>query len=148
MRAVVQRVTSASVSVDNVTIASISNGLMVLIGITHSDSEKDICWMSDKLLGLRLFPDTDGKMNRSVMECNGELLLVSQFTLYGDCKKGKRPSFIDAAKSENAEPLFNKFVTEMTAHYPKIQTGKFGSNMAVTLVNDGPVTLILESTRN
>lgn len=145
MRCIVQRVSQAAVAVDGVEIASIKTGVLVLVGITHSDTIKDCQWMAEKLVGLRLFPDADGKMNRSVSDCNYNLLLVSQFTLYGDCKKGKRPSFIEAAKSEMAEPLFGTFVSTIKALYPHIQTGQFGADMAVSLVNDGPVTLIIES---
>jgi D-tyrosyl-tRNA(Tyr) deacylase len=145
MRCVIQRVTEASVTVDGKIIASIQRGLVVLVGITHSDTEKDGHWMADKLLGLRIFSDADGKMNLSLLECGFELLVVSQFTLYGDCKKGKRPSFIEAAKGEVAEPLFDHFIQHLKGIYPKVQIGQFGADMAVSLVNDGPVTLIVES---
>lgn len=150
MKLVVQRVTEASVTVDGTTVGSITHGLCALVGITHTDTHAQCRWMADKLLSLRVFADDVGKMNRSLRETGGGILLVSQFTLYGDLSKGTRPSYIDAARPEHAEPLFALFVElvqERAAENQlpiQVATGVFGTMMRVRLVNDGPVTLILE----
>lgn len=148
MRIVVQRVSRASVTVDGSVVGSIDHGLLALIGITHEDTSEQASWMVEKLLALRVFADDDGKMNRSVVDVGGGLLLVSQFTLYGDLRKGTRPSFIKAAPGAIAEPLFQEFVTMCRSRAPetvRVETGVFGAMMDVELVNDGPVTIILES---
>jgi D-aminoacyl-tRNA deacylase len=149
MKCVVQRVRRASVTVDGSVVGSIDHGLLVLVGITHTDTGAEVDWMADKLLSLRVFSDAEGKMNLSVCDVKGGLLLVSQFTLYGDLKKGTRPSFIKAAPPDHAEPLFNDLVQsirELSAEAPsmKVETGIFGAMMDVELVNDGPVTIVLE----
>ncbi|MBC2855752.1 MAG: D-aminoacyl-tRNA deacylase [Cetobacterium sp.] len=148
MRAVLQRVTSASVKVDGETIGEIKNGILVLLGITHSDTEKEINWLVPKIKDLRIFEDSDGKMNLGLEEINGELLIVSQFTLYGDCIKGRRPSFISAARPEMAEELYEKFVEKARSLGVKVETGKFGADMKVELLNDGPVTIIIDTPEN
>jgi len=119
-------------------------GLALLVGFTHTDGEEQLAWMADKITGLRIFPDSDDKMNRSIAEAGGGLLVVSQFTLYGDAVKGRRPSFVDAARPEVAQPLFDRFVNELRTRGASVETGEFGASMAVELVNDGPVTLWLE----
>lgn len=144
MRVVLQRVSSASVSIDGKIAGSIEKGYVILVGITHTDSSEEIRWMADKIMGLRLFADSEGKMNLDIEEVGGEVLVVSQFTLYGDSKKGRRPSFIDAARPEVAIPLYDAFVTALRAAGITVATGEFGADMQVSLVNDGPVTLILE----
>lgn len=148
MRIVVQRVSRASVTVDGSVVGSIGHGLLALVGITHDDTAEQSAWMAEKLLALRVFADDEGKMNRSVVDVSGGLLLVSQFTLYGDLRKGTRPSFIKAAPAAIAEPLFKDFVTMCRARAEGrvvVETGVFGAMMDVELVNDGPVTIILES---
>lgn len=147
MRAVVQRVSQASVSIDNKICGSIGRGYMVLIGIDENDTDKDLDYICDKLLGLRVFEDDEGKMNRSVLDAQGEILLISQFTLYGDARKGRRPSFIRAARPEKAIPLYEKAIEKLRAQLP-VQTGEFGADMQVSLINDGPVTILLDSERN
>lgn len=151
MRIVVQRVSSASVTVNGQVTGSIDRGLVALVGITHGDSTAEMEWMADKLLSLRIFSDDEGKMNRSVSDIGGGILVVSQFTLYGDLKKGTRPSFIDAARPEHAEPLYDMLVARVRErgkeHGLGIGTGIFGAMMDVALVNDGPVTIILERER-
>lgn len=148
MKCVVQRVSRASVTVDGVVVGSIANGLLVLVGITHTDSEVQAQWIADKLLSLRVFADDEGKMNRSVTDNGGGILLVSQFTLYGDLKKGTRPSFIEAARPEHAQPLFDRLVDLVrqgaSSTSVSVATGIFGAMMDVELVNDGPVTILLE----
>lgn len=146
MRAVVQRVTRASVKVDGKLIGSIGKGLMVLIGIEESDEARDIDYMCDKLTGLRIFEDENEKMNLSVADVSGEMLIVSQFTLYGDARKGKRPSFITAARPEKAIPMYEELIRRLRESL-HVETGEFGADMAVELVNDGPVTILLESRR-
>lgn len=144
MRVLLQRVSSASVTVDQRTIGSIATGYLLLVGITHSDNESVVDWMADKVLGLRLFPDSDRKLNLSLDEVDGSLLVVSQFTLYGDARKGRRPSFIDAAGPDVAVPLYERFIATLRSRGVRVETGEFGAMMQVSLVNDGPVTLWLE----
>jgi D-tyrosyl-tRNA(Tyr) deacylase len=145
MRAVVQRATRARVVIDGDTVGEIGRGLVVLLGVTHTDTAEAAAWLADKVVGLRIFNDDDGKMNRSVADVGGGVLVVSQFTLYGDCQKGRRPSFIDAARPELAVPLYEAFVNAVKALGVPVATGRFGAMMQVELVNDGPVTLILDS---
>lgn len=145
MRCVVQRVSQASVTVDQQIVGQIGAGLMVLVGVGPEDSEAEVRWMADKLIGLRIFEDADGKMNLSLLDTGGSLLLVSQFTLYGDCKKGKRPSFIGAAPPELAEKLYDELAEAIKGRGVTVATGQFRTEMQVSLVNSGPVTLILES---
>ena len=147
MRAVLQRVGSARVLVGGDVVGAIDAGLLVLLGVAPADSADQARWMADKVVGLRVFADEEGKMNRDVRETGGGILVVSQFTLYGDCKKGRRPSFIGAATPEVAIPLYEAFVTAVRAHGVRLETGRFGADMQVELVNDGPVTLILEVPR-
>lgn len=144
MRIVLQRVSRARVTVEGRVTGEIGRGLLLLAGFTDGDSEDVLAWMADKVVGLRIFPDDEGKMNRSVQEIGGGLLVVSQFTLYGDTRKGRRPSFIDAARPEIAIPLYERFVELLRATGLPVGTGEFGAMMDVELVNDGPVTLILE----
>ncbi len=146
MRVVVQRVKSASVVSNDLLTGEINFGLLVLVGFTHTDGRKEIDWMIGKLINLRIFSDDEGKMNRSVQDINGDILLVSQFTLYGDARKGNRPSFMDAAKPDFAETLYNDFKSGLSiASGKKIPSGIFAADMQVSLVNDGPVTLIIDS---
>ncbi|UCG81560.1 MAG: D-tyrosyl-tRNA(Tyr) deacylase [Desulfobacterales bacterium] len=145
MIAVIQRVTAAEVHVDNETIGRIGPGLLVLLGVSQSDEEKDADYLAEKIAHLRIFEDDDGKMNRSLVETSGEMLIVSQFTLLGDCRKGRRPSFVQAAPPEKAERLYDHFVYQVRLKGISVGTGQFQAKMAVSLVNDGPVTLILES---
>ncbi len=140
----VQRVSRAEVRVEARTIGRIARGYLVLVGFTGADTADAVEWMADKVIGLRLFADAEGKMNLSLGEAGGALLVVSQFTLYGDARKGKRPSFIDAARPEIAVPLYERFVASLRARGAVVETGEFGATMHVELVNDGPVTLWLE----
>jgi D-tyrosyl-tRNA(Tyr) deacylase len=144
MRVVVQRVTRASVTVQGRAVGSIGAGFLVLAGFTAGDGDEAIEWMADKLANLRVFADSEGKMNRSLLETGGAALVVSQFTLYGDARKGRRPSFVDAAPPEVAEPLYRRLAASLRARGVPVETGEFGAMMAVELVNDGPVTLVLE----
>jgi D-tyrosyl-tRNA(Tyr) deacylase len=144
MRIVLQRVSRARVTVEGRVTGEIGRGLLLLAGFTDGDSEDALAWMADKVVGLRIFPDDEGKMNRSVQEVGGGLLVVSQFTLYGDTRKGRRPSFVDAARPEIAIPLYERFVALLRATGIPVGTGEFGAMMDVELVNDGPVTLILD----
>ena len=144
MRVLVQRVARAEVRVDDCVLGRIGRGFLLLVGFTHSDGDDQLVWMADKVVGLRLFPDDDDKMNRSISDVGGSLLVVSQFTLYGDAVKGRRPSFIDAARPEHAIPLYEKFVAMLRSRGVPTETGEFGAAMQVDLVNDGPVTLWLE----
>ena len=146
MRLVVQRVKQASVSVDGKRLSKIGSGLLVLAGVSHSDTPFDARHLARKTAKLRIFQDEDGKMNRSVEEVGGEVLAVSQFTLYGDCTKGNRPSYIEAARPEQGETLFNEYVQALEKLGFPPKTGEFGGDMQVELLNDGPVTLLLEST--
>ena len=145
MRAVVQRVTSASVEVDGRETGSCGKGVMVLLGISPDDTENEAKWFADKVANLRIFPDDDGKMNRSLLDTGGEALIVSQFTLYGDARKGRRPSFIRAAEGPEAEAVYEKAVANLRALGVKVGTGEFGAMMDVHLVNEGPVTILLDS---
>jgi len=145
MKVVIQRVKSASVTVGNEITGAIEEGLLLLVGIHQDDTKEQLEWMCDKILKLRIFEDEDEKMNLSVNDVKGELLVVSQFTLYGNAKKGTRPSFIEAAKPDKAEPMYEDMIQYFKDNSDlNIQTGKFGAMMDVELVNDGPVTLILE----
>lgn len=145
MRAVVQRVSRASVTVEGAVRASITGGLVVLLAVAKGDTQRDAAYLVDKILGLRIFPDQAGKMNRSLLDAGGALLVVSQFTLYGDCRKGKRPSFDKAAPAREAEALYEYFVHMARHRGVAVQTGVFQADMDVELVNRGPVTLIVES---
>jgi D-aminoacyl-tRNA deacylase len=144
MRIVLQRVSRARVTVEGRVTGEIGRGLLLLTGFTAGDTDETLAWMTEKVIGLRIFPDDEGKMNRSVEEIGGGLLVVSQFTLYGETRKGRRPSFIDAARPEIAIPLYERFLEMLQAAGLPVQTGEFGAHMDVELVNDGPVTLILE----
>lgn len=144
MRIVLQRVSRARVTVEGRVTGEIGRGLLLLAGFTDADTEETLAWMAEKVVGLRIFPDDEGKMNRSVEEADGAVLVVSQFTLYGDARKGRRPSFVDAARPEIAIPLYERFVALLRAAGRRVETGEFGAMMDVELVNDGPVTLILE----
>ena len=145
MRSVVQRVKGASVSVNGENVGKISAGLLILLAVGLEDGEDDLTWMVDKLVGLRIFEDEEGKMNRSVQDVGGEILMVSQFTLYGDCRSGKRPSFTTAAPPERAKALYERTVEKIRSHGLKVETGIFQAQMDVELINDGPVTLLLDS---
>lgn len=145
MRAVVQRVTQSCVTVRGETIGKIDAGLLVLLGVGTTDQEKDADYLADKIVNLRIFEDDQQKMNRSLVDIGGELLAVSQFTLLGDCRKGRRPSFVGAASPDLAEQLYEYFVSQVRGRGITVETGRFRAMMAVSLVNDGPVTLILES---
>lgn len=144
MRIVLQRVTRARVAVGERVTGEIGPGLLLLVGFTDGDGEEALAWMAEKVAGLRIFADDEGKMNRSVQDAGGALLVVSQFTLYGDTRKGRRPSFVEAARPEIAIPLYERFLERLRATGLVVQTGEFGAMMQVELVNDGPVTLILE----
>jgi D-tyrosyl-tRNA(Tyr) deacylase len=144
MRAVVQRVSEASVSVDGELVGSIGRGVVVLIGVTQGDEEAEARFLAGKVANLRIFADDEGKFNRSALDVNGEALVVSQFTLYGDARKGRRPSFVHAAPPEVAEPLIERFVTFLKENGLHVETGVFGAMMMVKIHNDGPVTIILE----
>jgi D-aminoacyl-tRNA deacylase len=145
MRAVVQRVSRASVTIDGEIVGQIGRGLLVLLGVTHTDNPADARWFAEKIVGLRIFNDSEGKMNLGITDVGGSVLVVSQFTLYGDAQKGRRPSFIAAARPEQAIPLYEAFVNGIKALGVPAETGRFGAMMDVELVNDGPVTLILDS---
>lgn len=145
MRAVVQRVLSASVEVETVTIDEIGPGLLLFLGITHTDNEKDISWLAEKAVNLRIFADENGKMNYSLKDLSLSMLIVSQFTLYGDCRKGRRPGFSEAAPPARAEVLYQNFIREVEALGISVATGQFQAEMSVSLVNDGPITLTLDT---
>jgi len=144
MRLVLQRVSSAAVRIDDAVAGEIGHGLLLLVGFREGDGEEELTWMAKKVLGLRIFVDEEGKMNRSVEEVGGGLLVVSQFTLYGDARKGRRPSFVEAAQPDIAIPLYERFVEMLAESGVRVATGEFGAMMEVSLVNEGPVTLILE----
>lgn len=145
MRAVLTRVKSASVTVDGQVIGKIGQGFLILLGITHDDTEAQAVKLADKLTGLRIFEDEDGKMNRGLETVNGEILVISQFTLYGNCRKGRRPDFLAAARPEVAIPLYEKFVQLIRDKDIHVETGEFGAEMLVESVNDGPLTLIVDT---
>ena len=148
MRAVVQRVSSSRVTVDDKVTGEINEGLLVLLGVTHEDTSKDVDYMIDKVLNLRIFEDENEKMNLSLKDIGGELLVVSQFTLYGDCRKGRRPGFSDAARPEVAIPLYEEFIEKARNQDIKVGTGEFGAHMMVNIVNNGPTTILLDSEKN
>jgi D-tyrosyl-tRNA(Tyr) deacylase len=146
LKVVIQRVSSASVTIETEIVANIQRGLLVLVGIEDDDSQEDINWLSQKIINLRIFGDANEVMNLSVKDIQGEIIIVSQFTLHASTKKGNRPSYIKASKPETAIPLYEKFIQQMELELgKKIQTGKFGADMKVVLVNDGPVTIIIDS---
>jgi len=145
MRAVVQRVKQSTVRIDNEIVGQIGSGLLVLLGVAKGDTVKDADYLANKIINLRIFEDQDRKMNRSLLETGGELLAVSQFTLLADCRKGRRPSFIEAAEPEKATDLYETFVNMVRAKGVAVQTGRFRAMMEVALINDGPVTIIIES---
>lgn len=145
MRAVVQRVAKGSVEIEGKVVGSIGKGLMVLLGVSENDTMDDVNYMADKVVNLRVFDDEEGKMNYSLLDIKGELLVVSQFTLYGDCRKGRRPNYMAAAKPEKADELYQEFVKACKAYQVKTETGVFQADMQVNIINDGPVTLILDS---
>lgn len=145
MRAVVQRVSFARVEVEGAVVGEIGRGLLVLLGVTHADTAAQADWLAEKIVSLRVFPDDAGKMNLGLEEIGGELLVVSQFTLHGDCQKGRRPSFVAAARPEQAEPLYRHFCDAARLLGIRVATGEFGASMKVSLCNDGPVTLLLDS---
>ncbi|WP_326514467.1 D-aminoacyl-tRNA deacylase [Clostridium intestinale] len=148
MRAVVQRVKRSSVKVSGETVGEISKGINVLVGITKDDNDEDLKYIKEKIFNLRIFSDENDKMNLSVKDVKGELLIISQFTLYGDARKGRRPSFIEALGGEDAVKLYNDFIELCKTEGLKIQTGEFGADMEVEIINDGPVTLLLDSKKN
>ena len=146
MRALIQRVSKASVTINDFKVASIGTGALILLGITHDDSSIDIEWLSKKIANLRIFPDSDGVMNKSLLDVDGEAIVVSQFTLHASTKKGNRPSYIQAANPEVAIPLYEAFVKQLENDLgKKVQTGEFGADMKVELLNDGPVTIIIDT---
>ncbi len=145
MRALVQRVSRAKVTIDGEITGEIGTGILVLLGVSVKDTEKDAEYLSDKILNLRIFEDADERMNLSLLDVGGELLVVSQFTLYGDTRRGRRPSFVEAAPPERARKLYEYFVKEALRHLPQVETGRFQAMMDVELVNDGPVTIVLDS---
>lgn len=145
MRAVIQRVTSSKVSVDNKVIGSINKGFNILVGFSTEDTLKDLNYIKDKVLNLRVFEDNNNKMNLSVLDVEGEILVISQFTLYGDCRKGRRPNFMNAMNPDKAIDLYNEFIKIMKDSKIKIETGEFGADMKVDIQNDGPVTILIDS---
>lgn len=148
MRVVVQRVTSSKVEVEGKIVGAIGRGLNILIGISKDDTEEDLIYMKDKVVNLRIFEDDNSKMNLSLLDIKGEILAISQFTLYGDCRKGRRPNFMEAQGGELAVDLYNKFVNLLKETGLKVETGEFGAHMNVDIQNDGPVTLLLDSKKN
>ena len=148
MRAVVQRVKSSKVTVGGKVIGQIDRGFNVLLGVSREDTVEDARYMKDKVVNLRVFEDDQGKLNRSLLDVGGELLVISQFTLYGDCRKGRRPSFIEALGGEEANSLYEEFVRLCREDVKKVETGEFGAEMMVSIENDGPVTLIIDSKKN
>ena len=145
MRAVVQRVDRASVTVDEKITGEVQKGLLVLLGVAEGDTDKDLAYIIDKVCGMRIFEDEDGKMNRSLLDVGGDILAVSQFTLLGDARGGRRPSFITAARPEMADPMYEALVERWRGEGIHVETGRFGADMKVSLVNDGPVTILLDS---
>lgn len=148
MRAVVQRVSNSSVTVDQNVIGKIDRGIMVLLGVNDDDNSKDVEYLVDKIVNLRIFEDENEKMNLSLLDIKGDLLVVSQFTLYGDCRKGRRPNFTDAAKPDIAISLYEEFIDKAKKYGIKVETGEFGAHMSVDIMNDGPVTLLIDSKKN
>lgn len=148
MRAVVQRVTSSKVVVDGKIVGSINRGINVLIGISCDDNEGDLKYIRDKIINLRIFEDENFKMNKSLMDIGGEMLVISQFTLYGDCRKGRRPNFMAALGGEESKKLYDKFILMLKEYGIKVETGIFGADMKVDIQNDGPVTILLDSKKN
>lgn len=148
MRVVLQRVKEASVTVDQEVIGQIKQGFLLLVGVTHEDTIDQVNWLADKIAGLRVFEDEEERMNRSLQDVDGQILSVSQFTLYGDVKKGRRPAFTEAAKPDLANKLYEAFNERLRAQGLTVETGQFGAMMDIALVNDGPVTLILEKEAN
>jgi D-tyrosyl-tRNA(Tyr) deacylase len=144
MRVLLQRVTRASVTIDGAIVGAVERGFCLLVGFTHRDTTETVQWMAEKVVGLRLFSDPDGKMNLSLADVGGRVLVVSQFTLYGDATKGRRPSFLDAARPEQAIPLYEQFCADLGARGIPVATGRFGAEMSVSIENDGPVTLMVE----
>ena len=144
MKAVVQRVKKAKVTVKGRVTGQIGTGILVLLGVKRGDTEQEMEWIADKCINLRIFEDESGRFNFSLLDIKGEILVVSQFTLLGDCRRGRRPSFTDAAQGEEAEEIYNKFVSFLKSKGLDVKTGKFGAHMDVELINDGPVTLIVE----
>lgn len=147
MRAVIQRVTKAAVKIEGREVASIGDGILALVAIAGDDSEEDLAWMARKIVELRIFDDAEGRLNLSLLDIRGQILLVSQFTLYGDCRKGRRPSYSNAAPPSQAQVLYERFVRLVRELVPSVQTGQFQASMEVDLVNSGPVTLIIDSSR-
>lgn len=145
MRAVIQRVTSSKVSVDNKVIGSINKGFNILVGFSTEDTLQELNYIKDKVLNLRVFEDNNNKMNLSVLDVEGEILVISQFTLYGDCRKGRRPNFMNAMSPDKAIDLYNEFIKIMKDSKIKIETGEFGADMKVDIQNDGPVTILIDS---
>ncbi len=147
MRVVIQRVTESHVNVDGNTIGKIDKGLLVFLGVGNEDDKSDVAYLSEKVVNLRIFEDEDGKMNLSLLDIGGDLLIISQFTLQGDIRKGRRPNFGGAAKSEISEPLYLEFIDrcKMYDEINKVETGEFGADMKVSLINDGPVTILIDS---
>lgn len=145
MRAVVQRVSRASVTVNGEITGQIERGFLVLLGVEQGDTQDDVIYLAQKTVGLRVFEDVEGKMNLALSDVNGKMLVVSQFTLLGDCRKGRRPSFVNAARPEQADLLYQSFVAEVKGHGIAVETGRFQEHMDVELVNDGPITLMLDS---
>lgn len=148
MRAVVQRVSSSKVVVDGKTIGSINKGLNILLGISKNDTIEDVIYIKDKIINLRIFEDENNKLNLSLKDVCGELLVISQFTLYGDCRKGRRPNFMEAQSGEEAIKLYNFFVDQCKKEINKVETGEFGADMKVSIENDGPVTLMIDSKKD
>lgn len=144
MRVVLQRVSEARVTVHGDMVGSVGRGLLLLVGIAPGDGPAELAWMAKKVVGLRIFPDAEGRMNRSLLDVEGGILAISQFTLYGDCRRGRRPSFVGAAPPDLASPLYDRFCELLEAEGVPVGRGIFGADMAVSLVNDGPVTLVLE----
>lgn len=144
MRVLLQRAARAEVSVESTVIGRIDRGVVLFVGFTHTDSEEQLVWMADKIVGLRIFPDDEDKMNRSIADVAGAVLVVSQFTLYGDASKGRRPSFVDAARPDVAVPLYERFIALLRERNVPVESGAFGATMQVELLNDGPVTLWLD----
>ena len=145
MRAVLQRVKSARVTIDGTVTGEIGNGILLLLGVSAQDGTKEADFLADKAVNLRIFEDAEGKMNLSLLDASGEMLIVSQFTLYGDCRKGRRPSFTGAARPETAIPLYERFIASVKASGVPVKTGTFGADMLVSLENDGPVTILLDT---